>query len=69
MTGRTSPHQDVVIIDHPRAANASLATLRRLAGIIRLQGPAPSHKFLEEEESPGLTESEPGEQLNGRAGH
>ncbi len=69
MMGRTPPDQDVVIIDHPRAADASLETLRRLAGIIRLKGPAPSHKFLEEEESQDLTGSEPGGQLNGRAGH
>jgi len=67
--GRVPPHPDVVIIDHPRAAHAGPETLRRLAGIIRLQRPAPAHTFLEDEESQGLVGPEAGGQLNRRSGH
>ena len=38
-----------VVQHHPRSPDASLERLRELAGIITLEGPAPSTKFLEGE--------------------
>jgi hypothetical protein len=43
---------------HPRSPDASLEELRRLAGIIKLNGPVPSRKFLDEDEE--------GSQVNAR---
>ncbi len=42
---------------HPKSPDANLERLRELAGIIKLKGPVPSHKFLEEDED---TEGEDG---------
>jgi len=40
---------DVKVRRHPKSPVADLESFRKLAGIVRLSGPAPSAKFLDEE--------------------
>ena len=46
----TASDQPAGVRHHPRASDASLAELRRMAGSIVLSGPAPSGRFLDSED-------------------
>jgi hypothetical protein len=45
-----------VITHHPKAADASLEQLRRLAGIVVLRHPVPTPPLWDDDETPPATE-------------
>lgn len=49
--GGNGESSGMLIVQHPRSPDATLESLRALSGIIRLTGPVPPWKFLEEEQS------------------